>query len=126
LRRDKRPWRRPPLKRAKTVAGATEIAARDAAQTAAHDKKTLEAKVSELEHDLGTTTMDLVTASRQFSQVTTQLQVATEEATQLHDNNAKLSQDLEGQSRGPFLSFFGSLLAPHSILICWLWSQGHA
>jgi uncharacterized protein YoxC len=55
-------------------------------------------KVLELERDLGTATADLVTAGRQFSQVTNQLQVATEEAAQLHDNNAKLSQDLDGKS----------------------------
>jgi hypothetical protein len=50
--------------------------------------------------------------------------VVTEDATQLRDNNAKLSQDLDGESRGPFLSLFGSLLAPGRILICWPWSQG--
>jgi hypothetical protein len=69
--------------------------------------------VSELERDLGTATMDLAMTSRQFSQITNQLQVATEEAAQLHDNNAKLSQDLDGKSHGPFLSLFGSPLALH-------------
>jgi hypothetical protein len=44
--------------------------------------------------------------------------------TQLRNNNAKLLLDLEGQSRGPFLSLFGSLFAPRCILICWSWSQG--
>jgi hypothetical protein len=83
-------------------------------------------KVSELERDLGTTTTDLLTAGPQFSQVTNQLQLVTEEATQLRDNNAKLSQDLEGESRGPFLSLSGLLPAPHRILICWSWSQGRA
>jgi hypothetical protein len=53
--------------RAKTVATATETAARDAAQTAAREKETLEARVSELERDLGTATTDLATAGRQFS-----------------------------------------------------------
>jgi hypothetical protein len=33
----------------------------------------LEVRVSELERDLGTTTMDLATAGRQFSQVMNQL-----------------------------------------------------
>jgi hypothetical protein len=41
---------------------ATETTTRDAAQAAAREKAALEAKVWELEHDLGTTTMDLVTA----------------------------------------------------------------
>jgi chromosome segregation ATPase len=49
--------------RAKTAATATESAARDAAR----EKATLEAKVSELERDLGTATTDLVTAGYQFS-----------------------------------------------------------
>jgi hypothetical protein len=40
----------------------------------------LEARVSELERDLGTATTDLATTCRQFSQVTNQLQVVTEEA----------------------------------------------
>jgi hypothetical protein len=48
---------------AKTAAAATEVAARDAAQAAAREKMTLEVRVSELEHDLGTTTTDLATAS---------------------------------------------------------------
>jgi hypothetical protein len=66
----------------------------------------------------------LATAGRQFSQATNQLQEVTEEVTQLRNNNAKLLLDLEGQSRGPFLSLFGSLFAPRCILICWSWSQG--
>jgi hypothetical protein len=41
----------------------------------------LEERVSELERDLGTATTDLVTAGRQFSYVTNQLQVVSEEAT---------------------------------------------
>jgi hypothetical protein len=48
-------------------------------------------RVSELERDLGTATSDLATTSRQFSQVTNQLQVATEEAARLRDANTKLS-----------------------------------
>jgi hypothetical protein len=78
------------VERAKTAAAATETTTRDAAQAAAPEKATLEAKVSELERDLGTATTDLVTAGPQSSQVTNQLQVVTKEATQLRDNNAKL------------------------------------
>jgi hypothetical protein len=62
-------------------------------------------------------TTDLATADRQFAQVTNQLQVVPEEATQLRDNNAKLSQDLEGESSGHFLSLLRSLLAPRHVLI---------
>jgi predicted nucleic acid-binding Zn-ribbon protein len=51
-----------------------------AAQAATREKATLEARVSELEHDLGTATTDLATTGRQFSQVTNQLQVVTKEA----------------------------------------------
>jgi uncharacterized protein YoxC len=79
--------------------------------------------VSELEHDLGTTTTDLATTSRQFSQVTNQLQVVTEEAAQLRDTSAKLSLDLDGKSYGPLLSLFGSSLAPYQTLIHWPWLQ---
>jgi hypothetical protein len=82
--------------------------------------------VSELERDLGTATTDLATAGCQFSQVTNQLQVVSEEAAQLRDNNAKLSQDLDGESRGHFFSLFRSLLALRRILTCWSWSQGRA
>jgi hypothetical protein len=39
--------------------------------------------VSELESNFYTATTDLATASRQFSQVTNQLQVATEEVSRL-------------------------------------------
>jgi uncharacterized protein YoxC len=69
--------------------------------------------VSELERDLGTATTDLLTAGRRFSQVTNQLQVVTEEAAQLRDNNAKLLQDLDGESHGPSFSLLGSPLASH-------------
>jgi hypothetical protein len=51
--------------RAKAVVAAT--AARDAAQAAAREKATLEARVSELERDLGTATTDLATTGCQFS-----------------------------------------------------------
>jgi hypothetical protein len=51
--------------RAKAVAAVT--AARDAAQAAAREKATLEARVSELERDLGTATTDLATTGCQFS-----------------------------------------------------------
>jgi hypothetical protein len=68
--------------------------------------------------------MDLATAGPQFSQVMNQLQVVSEEATQLRESNTKLSQDLEGESRGCFLSLFRSLLASCHVLTCWLWLQG--
>jgi seryl-tRNA synthetase len=55
------------VERAKIVAAATETTARDAAQAVAREKATLEARVSELERDMGTTMMDLATAGRQFS-----------------------------------------------------------
>jgi chromosome segregation ATPase len=84
--------------RAKTAASATETAAWDATRAAARKKAALEARVSELERDLGMATTDLSTTGRQFSQVTNQLQVATEEAAELRDSNAKLSQDLYGKS----------------------------
>jgi ABC-type transporter Mla subunit MlaD len=51
-----------------------------AAQAATREKETLEARVSELEHDLGTATTDLATTGHQFSQVMNQLQVVTKEA----------------------------------------------
>jgi hypothetical protein len=59
--------------RAKTIAATTESAARDVAQAAAREKATLEARVSELERDLGTATTDLLIAGCQFSQVTNRL-----------------------------------------------------
>jgi chromosome segregation ATPase len=112
--------------RAKTAAATTETAARDAAQAAAHEKAALEAKVSELERDLGTATSDLATTSCQFSQVTNQLQVATEEAARLRDANVKLSQDLDGKLGGPLLSLSGFPLAPCRALICRSCLQGRA
>jgi hypothetical protein len=63
--------------------------------------RVLQAKVLELENDLTTATTDLATTSRQFSQVTNQLQVVTEETSQLQNSHAKLSQDLEGKSDNP-------------------------
>jgi hypothetical protein len=65
-------------------------------------KATLEARVSELERDPGTATADLATVGCQFSQVSNQLQEVSEEATRLCENNAKLSEDLEGESCGCF------------------------
>jgi uncharacterized protein YoxC len=44
---------------------------------------------------------DLATTSRQFSQVTYQLQVTTEEVLRLRDSNAKLLQDLDGKMEDP-------------------------
>jgi chromosome segregation ATPase len=104
--------------RAKTAATATETAAWDAAQAAAREKATLEARVSELERDLGTARTDLATAGCLFSQVTNQLQVVSEEATQLRESNAKLSQDLKGETCGRCLSLFRSLLASCHVLTC--------
>jgi chromosome segregation ATPase len=112
--------------RAKTTVAATETTARDAAQATAHEKATLEARVSGLERDPGTAMTDLATAGRQFSQVTNQLHVVFEEAMQLRESNAKPSQDLEGESRGRFLSLFHLLLISCHVLICWSWSQGRA
>jgi hypothetical protein len=51
-------------KRARTTAAATETSAQDAAQAAAREKATLEARVLELERDMGTATVDLATAVR--------------------------------------------------------------
>jgi hypothetical protein len=78
-----------------------ETTAREVTQAAACEKVVLEAKVSELESDLSTATTDLATTSCQFSQVTNQLQVATEEASRLRDSNTKLLQDLEGKPDDP-------------------------
>jgi hypothetical protein len=66
--------------RARTAVVATEIAARDAAQAAAHEKAVHEMKVADLECDLCTATVDLETAGHQFSQVSNQLQEVSEEA----------------------------------------------
>jgi chromosome segregation ATPase len=103
--------------RARTAADATDTAARDAAQAVAHEKATLEARVSELERDLVIATTDLATAGRQYSQVINQLQGVSKEATRLCESNAKLSEDLEGESRGCFLSLFHLLLASCHVLI---------
>jgi hypothetical protein len=90
-----------------------ETTAREASQATAREKEALEAKVLELESDLWMATTDLVTTSRQFSQVTNQLQVAIEEASRLRDSNAKLSQDLEGKSDDPP----DSCLVQHLLLV---------
>jgi hypothetical protein len=89
------------VERAKTDAVTTETTGREVVQAAAREKAALEAKVSELQSDLNTATTDLATTSRQFSQVTNQLQVLTEEASRLRDSNAKLSQDLDGKPDDP-------------------------
>jgi hypothetical protein len=83
--------------RAKTAASTAESTAREASQGAAREKAALKEKVLELESDLWTATADLAMTSHQFSSVTNQLQVATEEASRLQDSNAKLLQDLEGK-----------------------------
>jgi hypothetical protein len=83
-------------------------------------------RVSERECDLGTATSDLVTTSRQFSQVTNQLQAATKEAARLRDANAKMSQDLDGKLGGLLLSLYGFPLAPCRALIRRPWLQGRA
>jgi hypothetical protein len=76
----------------------------DAALIAAQEKATLETKVADLERNLATTRVDLATADYQFSQVTNQHQVVSEEATWLQESNAKSSEDLEGESSRHFLS----------------------
>jgi hypothetical protein len=68
----------------------------------------------------------LVTTGRQFSQITNQLQVATEEAMRLRDTNAKLLQDLDGKLDGPLLSLSGFPLASCRTLIRWSWLQERA
>jgi hypothetical protein len=60
--------------------------------------------VTDLEWDLAAAGADLVTTNRQFSEVSTQLQVASEEVTRLRENNSKLSQGLDGESNKPFFS----------------------
>jgi predicted nucleic acid-binding Zn-ribbon protein len=112
--------------RARTTIVATETTARDTTQAAGFEKATLEARVSELEGDLGTATTDLATAVRQFSQVTYQLQVVSEEATRLRKSNAKLSEDREGESHGCFLSLSRSLLVSCHVLTSRSSLQGHA
>jgi uncharacterized protein (DUF3084 family) len=102
---------------------ATEDAARDAAQTAAREKTMLDARVSELERDLGTTMTDLATTNHQFSQVTNQLQVVTEEEAQLRDSHTKLSQDLDGKSNHSLCFLSGSPLVLCRGLILRWWLQ---
>jgi uncharacterized phage infection (PIP) family protein YhgE len=62
----------------------------DATQTTAQEKTTLEAKVAELDHDLGTTGSDLRTVNQHFSEVTNRLQVVSDEVTRLWEVNSKL------------------------------------
>jgi hypothetical protein len=106
-----------------TEEAAERVRTAAAAQAAVREKATLKARLSKLESDLGTATTDLA-VGRQFSQVTNQLQVVFEEATQLRESNTKLSEVLEGESRGCFLYLFRSLLVPCCILIRWSSSQG--
>jgi chromosome segregation ATPase len=87
--------------RAKSAAATVNETARDAAEAAAHEKAALETKMLELEINLRTATTDLTTTSRQFSQVTNQLQVAIEEVSRLQDSNTKLSQDLDATLGDP-------------------------
>jgi hypothetical protein len=54
--------------------------------------------VAELERDLVTAGTDLTTANCQFSEVTNKLQVVSEEATRLREDNSKLSHDLDGKA----------------------------
>jgi hypothetical protein len=61
-------------------------------------------KVADLDHNLGTTMVDLMMADRHFSQVTNQLQEVSEEATRLRESNTNLSKDLEGESSRRFPS----------------------
>jgi hypothetical protein len=112
--------------RARTAAATTETAARDTTQAAAREKVSLEARVSELERDLGTTTADLTTAGCQFFQVSNQLQEISEAATRLRESNAKLSEDLEGELCGCFPSSYPSVPISCRVLICWSSSQGLA
>jgi hypothetical protein len=71
------------VERARTATATAETTAQETPQAAACEKAALEAKVLELESDLRTATTDLATTSRQFFQVTNQLQVATKEASRL-------------------------------------------
>jgi hypothetical protein len=82
--------------------------------------------VTNLECDLATAGVDLATAHHQFSEVAKQLQVVSEEATRLREDNAKLSQDLDGELVRPFFSPL--LLVAGSLfdLICLLELQGCA
>jgi hypothetical protein len=99
--------------RTTTTTAAAEATARDAAQAAAQEKAALEAKVTDLESDLATAGVDLATANHQFSEDANLLHVVFEEATRLRENNAKLSEDLEGESDRPFFS-------PYLLLACFL------
>jgi uncharacterized protein (DUF3084 family) len=84
--------------KATTATTNAEATAREAAQTAAQEKMALEAKVAELEQDLVTAGVDLKMTNRQFSEVTNRIQVVSEEATRLWEDNSKLSQDIDGEA----------------------------
>jgi chromosome segregation ATPase len=83
-----------------TSFAAAEASARDVARAAAQEK----AEVTDLEWDLAAAGADLATANHQFSEVSTQLQVASEEVTRLREDDSKLSQGLDGESNKPFFS----------------------
>jgi hypothetical protein len=68
---------------------------------------------------LGTATTDLATVGRLFSQVSNQLQVVAEDATQLRESNAKLADDLVAEPHGCFPSSSHSLLVSCRVLIRW-------
>jgi chromosome segregation ATPase len=115
-----------PAKEAAERAKAAAAAIEAAAQAAAREKAALETKVANLERDLGTAMADLEMAGRQFSQDSNQLQEVSKEATRLHESNAKLSEDLEGESSRCFPSPSPSLPASWRLLICLLLFQGCA
>jgi hypothetical protein len=94
-----------------------------ATRTASPEIQEAEEKLVNLEHDQGTATVDLVMACRQFSQVTNQLQEAFEEATRLHESNAKFSEDLEGKSNMRFPSPPHLSFASWCVLTCSLLFQ---
>jgi vacuolar-type H+-ATPase subunit D/Vma8 len=106
--------------RATAASTATDITARDAAQAAAQEKVVLETKGVDLERNFATSGVDLRTANRQFSEVANQLQVVSKEATRLWESNAKLLEDLEGESTRRFLSPFSLLACLLIILTCLL------
>jgi uncharacterized phage infection (PIP) family protein YhgE len=80
--------------KAATATTTAEAAARDAAQ----EKTVLEVKVAELEQDLFTSRSDLRMVNWQFSEVTNRLQVVSDEATWLREDNSKLSQDIDSEA----------------------------
>jgi chromosome segregation ATPase len=112
--------------RARAAAATTEAAAQDATQDAACEKAVLETKVVDLERDLGTAMVDLATVGHQFSQVSNKLQEVSEEVTRLRESNAKLLEDLEGESSRCFHLPFHSLFDSRCVVTCFLSFQGCA